>query len=88
MGKRGKGFKGLFSKDFISVFNILSIFAMCFLVYPFHLFQFAIIEEIGTTSKLKRNIFSIVIRELGINVSGTRNVSHLKWNKMRIDCQK
>ncbi len=28
---RGQGFKGLFSKDFISVFNILSIFAMSFL---------------------------------------------------------
>ncbi len=36
---RGRGFKGLFSKDFISAFNILSISAMSFLVYPIHLFQ-------------------------------------------------
>jgi len=33
-----QGFKGLLSKDFISAFNILSISAMSFLVYPIHLF--------------------------------------------------
>jgi hypothetical protein len=31
---RGQGFKGLFSKDFISAFNILSISAMSFLSGP------------------------------------------------------
>jgi len=31
---RGQGFKGLFSKDFISAFNILSIFAMSFFSIP------------------------------------------------------
>ena len=31
---RGQGFKGLFFKDFISAFNILSISAMSLLVYP------------------------------------------------------
>ena len=36
---RSQGFKGLFSKDFISAFTVLSISDMPFLVYPFHLFQ-------------------------------------------------
>ena len=49
---RGQGFKCLFSKDFISAFNILSISAMSFLVYPIHLFQFAILEGIDTTDPL------------------------------------
>jgi hypothetical protein len=31
---RIQGFKGLFSKDFISAFNILSIFAMSFFSVP------------------------------------------------------
>jgi hypothetical protein len=31
---RGQGFKGLFSKDFISAFNILSIAAMSFFSVP------------------------------------------------------
>ena len=31
---RGQGFKGLFSKDFISAFNILSISAMSFFSVP------------------------------------------------------
>jgi hypothetical protein len=34
----GRGFKGLFSKNFISAFNILSILATSFF-YPIHLFQ-------------------------------------------------
>jgi hypothetical protein len=49
---RIQGFKGLFSKDFISAFNILSISEMLFLVYPIHLFQFAILEGIDTTDLL------------------------------------
>jgi hypothetical protein len=38
-GSRGQGFKGLFSKNFIKAFNILSISAIFFLVYPIQLFQ-------------------------------------------------
>ena len=34
--KRVQGFKGLFLKDIISTFNILSISAMPFLVYLIH----------------------------------------------------
>ncbi len=37
---RDQGFKGLFSKDFISAFNIFSISAMSFLLYPIHLFLY------------------------------------------------
>ena len=33
-GSRDQGFKGLFSKDFISAFNILSISAMSFFSVP------------------------------------------------------
>jgi len=33
-----QGGKGLFSKDFIGAFNILSISAMSFFVYPTHFF--------------------------------------------------
>ncbi len=36
---RGQGFKGLFSKDFISAFNILSISAMSFFSEPYSLFS-------------------------------------------------
>ena len=36
---RGQGFKGLFSKDFISAFNILSISAMSFFSVPYSLFS-------------------------------------------------
>ncbi len=37
---RGQGFKGLFSKDFIIAFNIFSISAMSFLLYPIHFFLY------------------------------------------------
>ncbi len=36
---RGQGFKGLFSKDFVSAFNILSISAMSFFSVPDSLFS-------------------------------------------------
>ena len=49
---RDQGFKCLFSKDFISAFNILSIFAMSFFSEPNSLFQFAILEGIDTTDLL------------------------------------
>ena len=57
---RGQGLKGLFSKNFISAFSILFVFARSFLVYPIDLFQWNLDPQliISSPSIRKQSLYA------------------------------